>query len=403
MAEYIWTGVNRQGLAIKGKLEADSPKAVEQILGRQGIKVSKIKSAPKAISEYLPFLAPRVKLVDLVIFSRQFAIMINAGVPIVQTLDILREQAENVTFKKILMDVRESVKGGESLSGAMKKHPKVFDELMVNLVGAGEAGGAIDVIMNRLAMYLEKVMMLRRKIQGAMVYPTVIMIFAIVVVAVMLVYVIPIFAKMFQDAGLELPLPTLIVVEISNVVRNYIHWVIIGIVLLVWAIRWMAKTEKGQYMLDSMLLRLPMFGQLIKKTCIARMCRTLSTLVENGVPILESITIASRTVGNSVLERALLYAREEISRGRNLGDPLEETHIFPLLVPRMIKVGENVGAVDVMLGKIADFFEDEVDRAVDALTSLIEPLFIIVLGIIIGGLLIAMYLPIFQMGNVVGV
>ncbi|SFM45541.1 type II secretion system F family protein [Thermodesulforhabdus norvegica] len=402
MAEFIWTGINRQGLTIKGKLEADSPGAVRQILERQGIKISKVKPAPKHISEYLPFLAPRVKLVDLVIFARQFSTMINAGVPIVQILDILREQSENITFKKVLREVRESVKAGESFSAALRKHPKVFDELMVNLVNAGEAGGALDVIMNRLASYLEKVMMLRRKIQGAMVYPTVIVIFSIVVVAVMLVYVIPIFAKMFREAGMELPLPTLVVVKISDLVRSYIHWVVVAIFAIGWLIRRWSKTEKGRYALDALILRLPVFGQLIRKSCIARMCRTLGTLVENGVPILEALNIASRTVGNRVLERAIIYAREEISRGRNLGDPLEETHAFPLLVPRMIKVGENVGALDEMLGKVADFYEDEVDRTVDALTSLIEPLFIVFLGVVIGGLLIAMYLPIFQMGHVAG-
>ncbi len=402
MPEYIWTGRSKSGDKIQGKLEADSPKAVERILTRQGIEVLKVKESPKHISEYLPFLAPRVKLQDLVLFTRQFSTLINAGVPIVQTLDILREQAENITFKKTLRGIKETVQAGETLSDAMKKHPKVFDDLMVNLVNAGEAGGALDTIMNRLADYLEKVMALRRKIKSAMIYPIVIAVFAMVIVAVLVVYVVPIFAGMFRDAGLNLPLPTLVVMNISDYARNYFHWVLLFFILVLVAIRWIRKTEKGHIITDKILLRIPVFGVLLKKAAIARMCRTLATLIENGVPILDALSIASRTIGNKVLERAVVYARDEVSRGRGLSDPLEETHAFPLLVPRMIKVGENTGALDEMLSKVADFFEDEVDRTVEALTSLIEPIFIIVLGVTIGGLLISLYLPIFQMGQVVG-
>ena len=402
MPEYVWTGINKRGDKVSGILEGVNEAAIEQILTRQGIKVLKVKPRPKHISEYLPFLSPRVKLPEIVIFTRQLATMINAGVPIVQALDILRDQTGNITFKKTLREVREDVKAGQTLSEALSKHPKIFDELTVSLTRAGETSGALDVIMNRLADYLEKIMALKRKIKGAMVYPIAVISFAIIVVMVMLVYVIPVFANMFKDAGLKLPLPTLIVINISTALRSYIHWIIIGFILLAFIIVRIRKTERGRFATDRFLLRVPVIGDLIRKASIARMCRTLSTLLGNGVPILDSIQIVARVAGNRVIERAILYAREEVSRGRGLADPVEETRVFPLIVPRMIAVGETTGALDQMLGKVADFFEDEVDRTVEALTSLLEPLFIIVLGVIIGGLLVAMYLPIFQIGQVVG-
>lgn len=402
MPEYVWTGINKRGDKVSGLLEGVNEASIEQILTRQGIKVLKVKPRPKHIAEYLPFLSPRVKLPEIVIFTRQLATMINAGVPIVQSLDILRDQTGNITFKKTLREVREDVKGGRTLSESLSKHPKIFDELVVSLTRAGESSGAIDVIMNRLADYLEKVMALKRKIKGAMVYPIAVISFAVIVVMVMLVYVIPIFANMFKDAGLKLPLPTLIVINLSTALRSYIHWIIIGFILLAFIIVRIRKTERGRLLTDRFLLRVPVIGELIKKASIARMCRTLGTLLGNGVPILDSIQIVARVAGNRVIERAILYAREEVSRGRGLADPVEETRVFPLIVPRMIAVGETTGALDQMLGKIADFFEDEVDRTVEALTSLLEPLFIIVLGVIIGGLLVAMYMPIFQIGQVVG-
>jgi type IV pilus assembly protein PilC len=402
LPEYVWTGINKRGDKVSGLLEGVNEASIEQILTRQGIKVLKVKPRPKHISEYLPFLSPRVKLPEIVIFTRQLATMINAGVPIVQSLDILRDQTGNITFKKTLREVREDVKGGRTLSESLSKHPKIFDELVVSLTRAGESSGAIDVIMNRLADYLEKVMALKRKIKGAMVYPIAVISFAVIVVMVMLVYVIPIFANMFKDAGLKLPLPTLIVINLSTALRSYIHWIIIGFILLAFIIVRIRKTERGRLLTDRFLLRVPVIGELIKKASIARMCRTLGTLLGNGVPILDSIQIVARVAGNRVIERAILYAREEVSRGRGLADPVEETRVFPLIVPRMIAVGETTGALDQMLGKIADFFEDEVDRTVEALTSLLEPLFIIVLGVIIGGLLVAMYMPIFQIGQVVG-
>lgn len=402
MPEYVWTGINKRGDKVSGILEGANEAAIEQILSRQGVKVLKVKPRPKHISEYLPFLSPRVKLPELVIFTRQLATMINAGVPIVQSLDILRDQTGNITFKKTLREVREDVKAGKTLSESLSRHPKIFDELIVSLTRAGETSGALDVIMNRLADYLEKVMALKRKIKGAMVYPIAVISFAIIVVMVMLVYVIPIFANMFKDAGLKLPLPTLIVINISTALRSYIHWIVIGFILLAFIIARIRKTERGRLATDRLLLRIPVIGELIRKASIARMCRTLSTLLGNGVPILDSIQIVARVAGNRVIERAILYAREEVARGRGLADPVEETRVFPLIVPRMIAVGETTGALDQMLGKVADFFEDEVDRTVEALTSLLEPLFIIVLGVIIGGLLVAMYLPIFQIGQVIG-
>ncbi|MCX7823351.1 MAG: type II secretion system F family protein [Syntrophobacterales bacterium] len=402
MPEYIWTGFNRRGDRVSGMLEGVNEAAIEQILTRQGIKILKIKPRPKHISEYLPFLSPRVKLSEMVVFSRQFATMVNAGVPIVQTLDILRDQTGNITFKKTLREIREAVKAGQTLSEAFSQHPKIFDEFIINLTRAGETSGALDVIMNRIAEYLEKLMALKRKIKGAMVYPIAVISFAVVVVMVMLVYVIPIFARMFQDAGLALPLPTLVVINISKILRDYIHWIFLGLVLAGFILFRIRKTERGRLVTDSIMLRIPVLGELIRKSSIARVCRTLSTLIENGVPILDSLQIVARVAGNRVIERTITYAREEVSRGRGLSDPIEETRVFPLIVSKMIAVGETTGALNEMLGKIADFFEDEVDRTVEALTSLLEPLFIIVLGLIIGGLLIAMYLPIFQIGQVVG-
>lgn len=402
MAEYVWTGINRRGDKVSGILEGVNEVAVEQILTRQGIKILKIKPRPKHISEYIPILSPKVKLVELVVFTRQFATMINAGVPVVQAIDILRDQSSNITFKKVLREVRENVKAGQTLSEAFSKYPNVFDDLMVNLVKAGESSGALDVIMNRMADYLEKVMALKRKIKGAMVYPIAVISFAIIVVMVMLIYVIPIFAKMFQDAGVSLPLPTLVVVKISTILRNYFHWIVLSFILLIFAIGRIRKNEKGRLITDRIILRIPVLGELVRKASIARLCRTLSTLLANGVPILDSLQIVARVAGNRVIEGAITYARDEVTRGRGLSEPVEETRVFPLIVSRMIAVGETTGALDEMLKKIADFFEDEVDRTVEALTSLLEPLFIIVLGTIIGGLLVAMYLPIFQIGRIMG-
>lgn len=402
MAEYVWTGINRRGDKVSGILEGVNEVAVEQILTRQGIKILKIKPRPKHISEYIPILSPKVKLVELVVFTRQFATMINAGVPVVQAIDILRDQSSNITFKKVLREVRENVKAGQTLSEAFSKYPNVFDDLMVNLVKAGESSGALDVIMNRMADYLEKVMALKRKIKGAMVYPIAVISFAIIVVMVMLIYVIPIFAKMFQDAGVSLPLPTLVVVKISTILRNYFHWIVLSFILLIFAIGRIRKNEKGRLITDRIILRIPVLGELVRKASIARLCRTLSTLLANGVPILDSLQIVARVAGNRVIEGAITYARDEVTRGRGLSEPVEETRVFPLIVSRMIDVGETTGALDEMLKKIADFFEDEVDRTVEALTSLLEPLFIIVLGTIIGGLLVAMYLPIFQIGRIMG-
>lgn len=402
MAEYVWTGINRRGDKVSGILEGVNEVAVEQILTRQGIKILKIKPRPKHISEYIPILSPKVKLVELVVFTRQFATMINAGVPVVQAIDILRDQSSNITFKKVLREVRENVKAGQTLSEAFSKYPNVFDDLMVNLVKAGESSGALDVIMNRMADYLEKVMALKRKIKGAMVYPIAVISFAIIVVMVMLIYVIPIFAKMFQDAGVSLPLPTLVVVKISTILRNYFHWIVLSFILVIFAIGRIRKNEKGRLITDRIILRIPVLGELVRKASIARLCRTLSTLLANGVPILDSLQIVARVAGNRVIEGAITYARDEVTRGRGLSEPVEETRVFPLIVSRMIAVGETTGALDEMLKKIADFFEDEVDRTVEALTSLLEPLFIIVLGTIIGGLLVAMYLPIFQIGRIMG-
>lgn len=397
----MWKGTNRKGIKQKGEIETDNVAIARQLLLRKGVNVKSVKAKPKDISEYIPLLQPRVKEKDLVVFVRQFATMIDAGLPIMQCLEILREQQSNQTLKRIIKQIRRDVEEGATFSDAIRKHPKVFDNLFVNLVAAGELSGILDIIMNRLAVYIEKMASLKKKIKGAMTYPAIVVGVAVVVIAVILVYVIPVFAGLFRDAGVSLPPLTLFVMNVSGFAQSYFHWGILGFILLVIAIRRARRTSRGREWTDQLLLRLPVFGLLIRKVAIARFTRTLGTMLESGVPILDSLEIVSSATGNKVIENAIRKARIAIAEGHPVAEPLSETKVFPPMVTQMIAVGEATGALDNMLGKIADFYDEEVDTAVDSLTALLEPMLIVFLGVTVGGLLIAMYLPIFQLADVV--
>ena len=402
MAVYIWTGTDRAGKKQKGEMEADNVSLARQMVVRKGINVKNIRQKPKDISEYFPALSSKVKDKDVVIFVRQFATMIDAGLPLVQCLDILQEQQSNLNFKRVIRQVKKDVEEGSTLSDAIKKHPKVFDTLFHNLVAAGEIGGILDVILNRLAAYIEKIAKLKKKVKGAMTYPAIVISVALIVVAVILIYVIPIFAGLFRDAGTKLPAMTVFVMDMSDFMKSYFHWIFLGIGLAVFGLRQFRKTSRGRDITDRILLRSPVFGMLIRKVAVARFTRTLGTMLSSGVPILDGLEVVAATAGNTVVEKAIRLARNSISEGRPVADPLAETNVFPGMVTQMIAVGEATGALDTMLGKIADFYDEEVDAAVEVLTSLLEPMLIVFLGITIGGLLVAMYLPIFQLADVVG-
>jgi type IV pilus assembly protein PilC len=401
MPIFIWKGVDRQGRKQKGEIEADNQTIARQLLVRQNITVRALKTKPKDLMQSLPFLQPRVKIKDLVIFTRQFATLIDAGVPLVQCLDILQQQEKNATFKRIVAQIKNDVESGKTFSESLRKHPKVFDALYVNLVAAGEMGGMLDVTLNRLAAYIEKAARLQRKVRGAMTYPAVVLGISVLVVAVILTYVIPVFAQLFLDAGSKLPPLTIFVMSLSEFFTSYIHWLILGVILLVLLFRYIRKTPKGREVIDRLILRSPVFGILLRKVAIARFSRTLGTMLSSGVPILDSLDIVASTAGNVVIEKELRKARASIAEGQTVAEPLSKSSVFPPMVVQMIGVGEATGALDDMLSKIADFYDEEVDVAVDALTALLEPLMIVFLGVTIGGLLVAMYLPIFQLADVV--
>jgi type IV pilus assembly protein PilC len=401
MPIFIWKGVDRQGRKQKGEIEADNQTIARQLLARQNITVRNLKTKPKDLLEFLPFLQPKVRIRDLVIFTRQFATLIDAGVPLVQCLDILQQQEKNTTFKRIVVQIKSDVESGKTFSESLKKHPKVFDALYVNLVAAGELGGMLDVTLNRLAAYIEKAARLQKKVRGAMTYPAVVLGISVLVIAVILNYVIPVFAQLFRDSGSKLPPITLFVLAMSDFFKSYIHWLVLGIILIVFLFRYIRNTPKGREVIDRIILRSPIFGILLRKVAIARFSRTLGTMLSSGVPILDSLDIVASTAGNVVIEKELRKARAAIAEGQTVAEPLSKSSVFPPMVVQMIGVGEATGALDDMLSKIADFYDEEVDVAVDALTSLLEPLMIVFLGVTIGGLLIAMYMPIFQLADVV--
>jgi type IV pilus assembly protein PilC len=402
MGKFMWEGKTRVGGTMAGEIEAPNEAFVIAQLRRQQIVPVKIKPKPRDLGFRLIGRRGKVSRKELAIFTRQFATMIDAGLPLVQCLDILGLQQENQAFKKVIMKVKEDVESGSTFADALGKHPNVFDELFVNLVSAGEVGGILDTILSRLAAYIEKAMKLAKQVKSAMVYPSTILAVALIVTTVLLLYVIPIFGEMFQDFGASLPAPTLIVLAISAYTRKYFLVGVVLLVLLVLGIRWYYKQENGRRRIDRLLLRVPIFGDLLRKIAVARFSRTLGTMVSSGVPILESMDIVAKSAGNKIIEEAIVRARTSISEGKTIAEPLANSKVFPVMVTQMVSVGEATGALDTMLNKIADFYDDEVDAAVGALTSLLEPILMIFLGVVIGGLVIAMYLPIFKLAGVVG-
>ena len=404
MAKFSWEGKSRDGKKRKGDMEAPSEAVVQTQLRRQGIIVSKIKERGKGldIEIRIPGFEPKVSTKDLVVFTRQFATMIDAGLPLVQCLDILSSQQENKTFKRMLLEIKNDVESGSTFADALKKHPKAFDELFVNLVSAGEIGGILDTILNRLAAYIEKAMKLKKQVKSAMTYPATVVSIAVIVIGVILVFVIPAFEKMFKDFGGALPAPTQIVINISNFIQDYILFIIGGIILLVFVFKKIYATKKGRLKIDALALKTPIFGILIRKVAVAKFTRTLGTMVSSGVPILDGLDITSKTAGNKIVENAIIDVRQSISEGNTIAEPLAKSGVFPPMVCQMIAVGEESGSVDTMLNKIADFYDDEVDDAVGNLTSMMEPLLMLFLGTTVGGLVIAMYLPIFKIAGTVG-
>jgi type IV pilus assembly protein PilC len=402
MAVYVWEGKNRNNQLQKGEMEAPSETAVRNHLNRNRIVPSKVKKKPKDLFENISFLQQKVKEKDVIIFSRQFSTMIDAGLPIIQCLEILHSQGENASFKKILKEIKDSVEGGSTLADALKRYPKQFDNLFVNMVAAGEAGGILDVILKRLSGYMEKAASLKRKVKGAMVYPAITVTVAVVVVAIILVFVIPVFQQMFADFGGELPAPTQMVIGLSNFVKDKILWIIIGSILFAVAFRQYYKTSKGQLTVDALMLKLPVFGMLLRKVAVAKFTRTMGTMLGSGVAILDALDIVAKTSGNKIVENAIYSVRSGIAEGRTMADPLAASGVFPAMVCQMIAVGESTGALDAMLEKIADFYDEEVDQAVENLTAMIEPMMIVFLGVVVGGLIVAMYLPIFKMAGAVG-
>jgi type IV pilus assembly protein PilC len=402
MPDFIWKGVNRKGKKKKGEMEAETENFVRLTLRRQGIEPSKIKPKPKDLFANVKFLQPKVTEKDIVVMTRQFATMIDAGLPLVQCLEILHGQQDNRTFKRILKHIKEDVEEGSTFADALKQHPEVFDDLFVNLVAAGEIGGILDIILNRLAAYIEKASKLKRKVKGAMTYPIVVMVIAVMVVAVILIFVIPVFQSMFADFGRALPVPTQIVVALSEFLKSYILYMIVALAVIIFAFRRFYKTERGRGLVDNFVLKVPVFGMLIRKVAVAKFTRTLGTMISSGVPILDSLEIVAATAGNKTIEEAIRETRQSISEGRTIAEPLADSEVFPSMVVQMISVGEATGALDTMLGKIADFYDDEVDSAVEALTSMLEPFMMVFLGGTIGGLVVSMYLPIFQMAGAVG-
>ena len=398
---YEWKGKNPKGRKIKGEIEAETLEHVKQNLQRRKITSVKIKKKPKDLFENIKFLQPKVKERDVIIFSRQFSTMIDAGLPLLQCLDILYSQQENPTFKKNLKQIKESVETGETFADALKKFPKVFNELFTNMVAAGEAGGILDVILKRLSAYMEKMAKLKRQVKGAMVYPIITIIVAIVVVAIILVFVIPVFAEMFSDFGASMPAPTLFVMALSDFVIGNIIYIIAGIFAAVFLIKRTYATNKGRILMDDMFLRLPVIGILIRKVSVAKFTRTTSTMLSSGVSILEVLDIVAKTSGNKIIEFAIQDVKIGISEGRSMSDPLLESGVFPSMVCSMIAVGESTGALDIMMEKIADFYDDEVDQAVKTLTDMIEPFMLVFLGVVVGGLVISMYLPIFSMAGAI--
>lgn len=399
MPTFEWKGRGRAG-ETAGVLVADTKDAVVATLRRQQIVVTAVKEKGKEIA--LPKFGGKVPPQLVAIFTRQFSVMIDAGLPLVQCLEILGSQQENKVFKRALIQVRQDVESGSNLADSMRKHPKIFNDLYTNMVAAGEAGGILDTILQRLSTYIEKAVKLNSQVKSAMIYPVAVISIACIVVAIILWKVIPVFAALFKSLGATLPLPTRVVIALSNFIAGY--WWLIGgaIFAIVYSLRRYHETYKGKRVIDGFLLKLPIVGILLRKIAVARFCRTLATLTSSGVPILDGLTITARTAGNSIIEDAIMATRKSVEEGKTISEPLGDTDVFPTMVVQMIAVGEQTGALDTMLAKIADFYEDEVDTAVAGLMKLLEPVLIAFLGVAIGGIVIAMYMPMFSLISQIG-
>ncbi|MEO8216378.1 MAG: type II secretion system F family protein [Acidobacteriota bacterium] len=395
MPSFEWKGRARGGQDQTGVLVADSKEAVISTLRRQQIIVTAVKERGKEIA--LPKFGGRVPPKTLAIFTRQFSVMIDAGLPLVQCLEILATQQDHKVFRRVLHQVRQDVESGLNLADSMRKHPKIFDDLYTNMVAAGEAGGILDTILQRLSVYIEKAVKLKGQVKAAMIYPVAVISIAVIVIMVILWKVIPVFASLFKQLGAQLPLPTVIVITMSNFVGDF-WWLIaiVGIGVTV-AVRKYYATYKGKRVIDGFLLKMPILGMLLRKIAVARFCRTLATLTASGVPILDGLLITAKTAGNSIVEDAIVATRKSVEEGKTISEPLSDTDVFPPMVVQMISVGEQTGALDTMLSKIADFYEDEVDVAVAGLMKLLEPVMIAFLGVVIGGIVIAMYMPMFSL------
>jgi type IV pilus assembly protein PilC len=400
MPSFEWKGRDRHGKAQTGVLIGDNKDAVIAALRKQQIVVTTVKEKGKEIA--LPKFGGGIGSKDIAVFTRQFSVMIDAGLPLVQCLEILGQQQDNKAFQKVILQVRQDVEGGLSLAEALRKHPQAFDDLYVNMVAAGEAGGILDTILQRLANYIEKAVKLKSQVRSALIYPVAVVTIAIIVVYVILWKVIPVFATLFEGLGASLPFLTELVVNLSRFIGNF-WWVILAVVIGgIFGLRQYYQTDGGRYQIDKILLKLPAIGILLRKIAVARFCRTLGTLLSSGVAILESLDITARTAGNAVIEEAIMMVRKEVEEGKNMADPLSRTEQFPPMVCQMIGVGEQTGAMDTMLSKIADFYEDEVDAAVEGMMALLEPIIITFLGVVIGTIVVAMYLPMFSLISQIG-
>jgi type IV pilus assembly protein PilC len=397
---FRWSGKTKQGEVRSGEMEAHDAAAVEARLRQMGIEPTKVRKKPKEIHLRLPGVGG-VTTKDILVFTRQFSVMIDAGLPLVQALDILGSQSDNPAFKKVLLAVKSKVEAGSTFADALGEHPKVFDQLFVQLVRAGEIGGILDTILQRLGAYIEKNDKLARRVKGAMVYPSIVLFVALGVTVVLLAFVTPTFEKMFKDFGGAMPAPTQFLINLSHGLRD--NWYLFAGVptALVIAFKLFVRNPRGRELWDAFTLKTPLFGPLVRKVAVARFTRTLGTMLSSGVPILDALEIVAKSAGNKTVEKAILFTRAKISEGKNMASPLSDTKVFPPMVVQMIGVGEATGAMDQMLSKVADFYDDEVDVAVAALTSMIEPIMMVFLGGVVGGFLVAMYLPIFSIaGNI---
>jgi len=397
--QWLWEARTRAGETKKGEMEALDAGAVDTRLKALGLAPVKVKKKPMELR--LPQIGSGVSGKDILVFTKQFATMIDAGLPLVQCLDILANQMDNASLKRVVLAIKTKVESGSTFADALKDHPKVFDELFIQLCAAGEVGGILDTILNRLANYREKAEKLKRKVKGAMIYPIIVICVAIGVTAILLLKVTPVFAKMFSDFGSALPGPTQMVVDLSTWLQHNFLYLVGGIAVVIFAFSTFYKSKKGREIFDKVILQTPVIGPVVRKVAVARFTRTLGTMISSGVPILDALDVTAKTAGNRTIEAGILYVRTKIAEGKNISGPLLETKVFPPMVVQMIGVGEATGAMDAMLNKIADFYDDEVDTAVAGLTAMIEPILMVFLGAVVGGFLVAMYLPIFSIAGAI--